>query len=89
MHGMCQIFANSMQKSLLPPSDSANLLQNEWKSQPELLEITLAANLFSSAPVVVTDCEDCTKYKHNAHKKCTCRINEHSSSAQNRAALLL
>jgi hypothetical protein len=72
MHGMCQSFANFAQKCLHPPSGRPNLLQNEGKSQPELLEISILANLFSEQGHAVTACRSCTKPNTSALKICNC-----------------
>jgi hypothetical protein len=46
MHGMCQFFAKITPKLALPPSDRANLQQNDRKSQPDLSKISILGNLF-------------------------------------------
>jgi len=49
MQGMCQFFAKIARKPTPPPSDRANLLQNDRKSQPVSYKISIFANLFSGA----------------------------------------
>jgi hypothetical protein len=88
MHGMCQLFADLAQNYRLPPSDRANLLQNEQKSQPELLEITLPADLFSKASLVLSACRNCTKQNLTAQETCICTEFNQWTYAQIRAALL-